>query len=383
MSIEEVKAAFRQRFGKAPRVFRSPGRINLIGDHTDYNLGFVFPAAIDRYVTLALAPNERDEFTVHALDLDERITAPLSIVESEASSHWSGYFKGVTSLMLQKNVALQGFDCVFSSNIPVGAGLSSSAAICAGFAFALNTLFEGGLTRADLVRLAQQTEHEFIGLQCGIMDQTASLFGKNGKAILLDCLSENHQYVPLELQNYQLVICDSKIKHELVSTGYNDRRKDCDEALDMLQKAGHEIENLRQVSSDLLNAQKEYLGKQRYKRVSFVLEENQRVLDAASCLEHGNVPLLGELMYASHEGLSVMYEVSCPEMDFLVAQTKGLAYVAGARMMGGGFGGCTLNLVARDFVPEFKALMTQAYKEAYDLAPELITVNTGEGSHEM
>lgn len=376
-NLSKVQAEFARLSENQPRIFRSPGRINLIGDHTDYNMGWVLPAAIDRYVTLAIAPNGKNHFKVKAIDLDESLEHSLEQNDPNAREHWSSYFIGVTALLQSEGVKINGFDCVFTSNIPLGAGLSSSAAICCCFAFALNELFDGNFSRAQLVIIAQQTEHQYVGLQCGTMDQTASLFGKKDHVLKIDCQSQKITYSKLKLQGYTFIICDSQVKHSLASSGYNDRKKECDIAADFFG-----VSSLRDITSQML-IESQGLNAIIRKRVEFVIAENQRVTDGSEFLEKGELKAFGQLIYNSHTGLSQMYEVSCEEMDYLVELTKKMPFVLGSRMMGGGFGGCTINLIKSVNTDEFKEKVSLAYTNRFNISPRMFEMNLSDGTAEV
>lgn len=376
-TITTLKTEFSKVSENQPRIFQSPGRINLIGDHTDYNMGWVLPAAIDRYVTMAIASNDKNHFSVKALDIDESLDHTLQQSDAQVKEHWSSYFIGVTALLQSQGVPISGFDCVFSSNIPLGAGLSSSAAICCCFAYALNELFNGGLSRTALVKLAQQTEHDYVGLQCGSMDQTASLFGKKDHILKIDCQSQTISYSKLKLPDYTFIICDSQVKHSLASSGYNDRKKECDLAVEFF-----EVSSLRDITSKML-LESTGLDPIVRKRVEFVLAENNRVITGSELLERGSFDAFGELIYASHAGLSRTFEVSCEEMDYLVELTYDMPYVLGSRMMGGGFGGCTINLVKSAHADEFKEKVTSAYTSKFGQTPRMFQMKVSNGTQEV
>ncbi|OEK05407.1 galactokinase [Roseivirga misakiensis] len=370
-----------QEFGKlsaaTPRYFRSPGRINVIGDHTDYNMGLVLPAAIDKYVTIAIAQNNDGLIRVKALDIDEEISIELSGSKSDPKEHWSSYFIGVCEILLEKGVQVTGVDCTFSSNIPIGAGLSSSAAICCCFAFGLNELFNGGLSRQELVLVAQQTEHEYVGLQCGTMDQSASLLGKKDQVLKIDCRSQEVSYASLALGDYSFIVCDSQVKHSLASSGYNNRKNDCIKAAESFG-----VKSVREISSAMLKEKKD-LNPIIRQRLNFVIEENDRVEKVSRLLEEGNLSEVGQLIYASHEGLKNQYEVSCQELDFLVDTTHQMPYILGARLMGGGFGGCTINLLETKQIAEFKSTISRRYEEAFGISPRFFDVNIVNGTEEL
>lgn len=379
----QILKAFSSLSEHEPRLFLSPGRINLMGDHTDYNEGWVLPAAINKNAYLAIRQNDDERCHVIALDIDSQYDFNLDSLDRNDSVDWPNYFIGVVALMKEAGVKVGGFDCVFSSDIPIGAGLSSSAALCACLAFALNDIFAGGLTRKQMVEIAQLVEHRFIGVQCGNMDQTASLFGKQGHVLQFDCRSFDITYAHLNTGDYEFVVCDSCVKHSLASSGYNDRKASCDEVVAYFQKIRPAVSSLRDLSFEELDQEKEGLGTLLYKRASYVLKENERVLKGSALLEQGDVKGFGELMYLSHQGMSNDYEVSCTELDFLVDLTKPLDFVLGARMMGGGFGGCSINLVHKAHLSRFHSLVSEAYQKEFGWPPKLLDLEIADGTREI
>lgn len=340
--LKEIRNRFEQSFSASPQLFRSPGRINLIGEHTDYNNGFVLPAAIDKNLFFAIAPNNSQTVNIEAYDINESISFQFGDVNSE--KEWVKYFIGVTTLLKDKGLKT-GFDCVFGGDIPLGAGLSSSAALTCGLAYSLNKVFSLGLNRKEIAFLAQKTEHEFIGVKCGIMDQFAVLFGKDNACIKLDCRNLDYEYIPLELGDYRIVLFDTGVKHSLASSAYNDRRSDCETGVAILKKENFVINSLRDVNPTFLNQQEKNLGEQVFQRCSYIVNEIKRTEDACEDLKNGKISSLGAKMYKTHYGLQHLYEVSCKELDFLVGLVAQNNNVIGARMMGGGFGGCTINLI--------------------------------------
>jgi galactokinase len=375
---DAVLQTFQQRFNKQPLLIRAPGRINLMGEHTDYNKGFVMPAAIDKAVTLAVSVSGTDTCEIAALDVNEH--RQFSVHDLHPSNDWATYIKGVVSGFTRLGFNPSGIQAVFSSSIPIGAGLSSSAALCSGFAFVINDLFSFGLDRLSLARIAQQSEHNFAGVKCGIMDQYASLFGKRDSVLLLDCQTATHTYFPLSLTDHSLLLIDTKVKHSLASSAYNERRHSCEEGVQQLQQRHPHIKSLRDVTADMLWAHKSLLSGETYQRCRFVVEEIARTQHAAQLLQQGNLPAFGACMYETHEGLSAHYEVSCAEADFLVdiARQNG---VTGARMMGGGFGGCTLNLLKSVMLPDLKKIMAEKYNAAFGVTPAFYDVRIEKGVH--
>ena len=366
-------------------VIASPGRINLIGEHTDYNNGFVFPAAIDRQITFSLRKNDSScDCRVYSADFDKWLYFDLDKIE-RSTEEWENFILGVVAEIQDLDTArqgvLKGFDCVIRSDLPVGAGLSSSAAMECGLAFGLNALFDLQLSRLDMAFLSQRAEHNFVGTQCGIMDQYASLMGQAGKALLLDCQSVTHEEVPVNLNPYQLVLINTRVSHNLASGEYNKRRKDCFDGVDLLnQKGGLRLKTLRDLTPGQLLQNRGILPKRIYRRCHFVIQENDRVLEARRALKKGDLIGFGRLLYASHEGLRHEYEVSCPELDFLVDFSRNRPEVLGSRMMGGGFGGCTLNLVLRDKRSEYLEEVSRAYAQRFGFDPEVISVDLASGT---
>lgn len=380
MDLKRIQDKFKALFFKDPLLVHSPGRINLIGEHTDYNDGFVLPAAIDKEIVLAVAKNDKGLCRLFSCDYQE--LAEFSLQELKPSEvSWANYVMGVVDQLQRAGYQLEGFDCVFGGDIPIGAGLSSSAALECAAGFALSQLFGLEVEQEQLIRFAQKAEHTFAGVQCGIMDQFASVMGKEKHAIRLDCRSLAFSYFPLNLGHYQFVLCDSQVKHSLAGSEYNTRRKECEVGVKIVQGKYPEVISLRDVSLPMLHAVKEQLDPVVWKRCSYVIEENERLLSACELLEKGDITGFGKKMYASHDGLSGKYEVSCRELDFLVDFTRENPFVVGSRMMGGGFGGCTLNLLEVEKKEVFKETISKAYKEQFSLALKtyevVITGGTG------
>lgn len=342
----------------------SPGRINLIGEHTDYNQGYVLPAAIDLGIHLNISlSGQTKQCTFYSEEMDRKYSISLECLP-ESGSGWENYLLGVLHELLALGAPLQGFDCRIRSTLPVGAGLSSSAALSCGLALGLNTLFGLGLDRLEMAALAQRVENRFAALQCGIMDPFASLMGRSGHFILLDCKSLEYDYIPAEMGAFELVLLDSGVTHELATSGYNQRRDECRQAVAWLANHFGNFESLRDLKPAQWKAVRNTMPEPLRNRCRHVLEENRRVMQAVRALQAGDMEGLGALLYASHQSLSEDYEVSCPELDFLVRRSRDIAGVAGARMMGGGFGGCSLNLVRRTAMPGFIETMRKAYKDA-------------------
>ncbi|MDE6178901.1 MAG: galactokinase, partial [Duncaniella sp.] len=339
---EKITKAFADRFGGEGTLYASAGRINLIGEHTDYNGGFVFPGAIDKVIMADIRPNGTDKINLYSLDLDDTSTFGLN-EEDAPSQQWARYIFGVCRETIKRGGTVKGFDAVFAGNVPLGAGLSSSAALESCFAFAVNNLFnDDKIEKFELARIGQSTEHNYCGVNCGIMDQFASVFGKKDHLMRLDCRSMEFEYFPFDIKGHKLVLVDSVVKHELVDSPYNKRRESCERVAAQLG-----IETLRDAGMADLEAIKDRISEEDYMRARFVIGEKQRVLDVCEALGKGDLKTVGERMYQTHEGLSKDYEVSCEELDFLndIAREEG---VTGSRIMGGGFGGCTINLVSDD-----------------------------------
>lgn len=360
-----IVQSFQNKFGQAPTLLvRAPGRINLIGEHTDYNKGFVLPAAIDRAIWIAIVPRADNQLHFFAHDLNENFDGDLKNLE-RSSLGWPNYLLGCFSELIKEGYDIQGADLVFGGDIPLGAGLSSSAAIESGLLFALNEHYHLGIQRPDLARLAQNAENNFVGMKCGIMDMYASLLGKKGFALKLDCRTLECEYIPLNAGNTAIVLCDTGVKHQLVNSEYNTRRLECEAGVQQLHAVYPSVQSLRDVTLEMLGAQKDQLPETVYKRCRFVVEENQRVEKACLLLKENGLSAIGSLLYASHEGLRQQYEVSGAELDFLVDHTPDSLSFFGARMIGGGFGGCTLNLMDQNAVPGFKNNISKKYHATF------------------
>lgn len=376
----DLALKFKEIYGQEPLITRSPGRINLIGEHTDYNGGLVMPAAIGQEICLGIAKNGGTDIRLSSLDLQQSIKVPFHEVKPQSEATWANFILGVVHELQLRGVQLAGFDCAFKGDIPLGAGLSSSAALECATAFALNTLFDLDLDRLTMVQIAQKAENNFVGVQCGMMDQFASMFGKSGQVIQLDCRSLAYTYAPLNLQGYKIILLDSQVKHSLADTEYNTRRQECEAGVNFLAKFYPEIKNLRDVNLSMLEKHQSEMDPVIYKRCQFVVLENKRVEATAEALRAGDLHQVGKLLYASHEGLQNDYEVSCPELDFLVEKSKAYDFVLGARMMGGGFGGCTINLVAEDEAESWSKQMLEAYQSELDLALKVYPCHISQGT---
>lgn len=380
MVNDSVSINFFHHFDTNPTlIIQSPGRINLIGEHTDYNNGFVLPAAINLGISLAIAPNDSSTCNIYSTDYKETFSFTLDQMEPNKEQPWANYIMGVVNEFQKAGKKLSGFDCAFGGDIPIGSGLSSSAALECGMGFALDQLFGLELERWDLIKMAQKAEHNFAGVQCGIMDQFAVVQGKKDHFIRLDCNSLDFEYFPFKDSQFSIVLCNSMVKHALVDSEYNKRRQECESGVKVLQHQWPTVNSLRDASLEQLEQVKSELDPIVYNRCRYVMEENERVLQAGNDLHHNDLPSVGEKLYKSHEGLSKLYEVSCPELDFLVEYTKNISQVLGSRMMGGGFGGCTINLVENSFVDKFEGMMRSAYKDKFDLDLEIYRVSIEDG----
>ena len=372
---ERIKAEFAQRFGEGGTMYASAGRINLIGEHTDYNGGFVFPGAIDKCIAAQIKENGTDKVRVFSIDIDDY--AEFGLNEEDApKAQWARYIFGVCRETIKRGGEVKGFDAVFAGNVPLGAGLSSSAALESCFAFAMNDMYnDNKIDKFELARIGQSTEHNYCGVNCGIMDQFASVFGKKNCLMRLDCRSMEFQYFPFEPKGYKLVLVDSVVKHELVDSPYNKRRESCER---VAAKLG--IETLRDAEMEDLERIKAEISEEDYMRAKYVIGEKQRVLDVCAALEAGDYNTVGERMYQTHEGMSKLYEVSCEELDFLndVAKECG---VTGSRIMGGGFGGCTINLVKDELYDNFIATAKAKFNEKYGHEPKVYDVIISDGAH--
>lgn len=369
MLAATVEAAFRRHYSATPLLVRAPGRVNLIGEHTDYNNGFVLPAAIDKEICFAVALNDQLEARLYSVDQDEHYLLDLQQVQP-GKTQWANYLKGVIAGFQQRGITVPGFDCAFGGNVPIGAGLSSSAAVECGLAFALNELLDAGFSRMELALIGQQAEHQFAGVRSGLMDQFASLFGKAGHVVRLDCRSLDYEYFPFDTATCRIVLCNSGVKHSLASSEYNTRRQECEKGVQILQQYYPEIESLRDATLVQLEQHREELGDVVYRRCTYVVRENQRVEAACQHLIQGDLAAFGQEMYASHAGLRDDYEVSCRELDVLVEIARETPGVLGSRMMGGGFGGCTINLVPAELVDSFCQRATAEYQRRLGLQLE-------------
>ncbi|GAB3173639.1 galactokinase [Telluribacter humicola] len=379
-NADRVSNKFIELFGETPRLFRSPGRINLIGEHTDYNQGFVLPASLDKAVFFAITPRKDNRVILHAVDLDETYEFTLDDL-SKPEQTWAYYQLAVVDQLHKNGYSIGGFQTAFGGDIPLGAGMSSSAALECCLMFALNELFGLGLDRMEIVKLAQKSENQYVGVQSGIMDQFASVFGKEESVIRLDCRSLDYEYFPFPMNEYLLVLCDTNVKHSLASSEYNTRRKECEAGVAIFQKYHPDVQSLRDATPAMVEQHREELGDVIYRRCKYVTEEIVRVQEACELLLQGDLASFGAKMYETHDGLQHEYEVSCEELDFLVDQTRSNPEVLGARMMGGGFGGCTINLIKNTAIEAFEQQMKEAYQQAFsrDLPCYRVRIMDGTG----
>ena len=378
---EQTRSLFLQRFSKEPALYFSPGRINLLGEHVDYNDGFVLPAAIDKGVYYAIAANGTSDCNFFSIDFNEAYSTPHSSLT--AAGEWKNYVLSVVNQFVKAGKQIHGFDCVLAGDIPRGSGMSSSAAVEGGLAFALNELFDAGYNRKELALLCQRAEHDFPNVKCGIMDQFANMHGKKDAVILLDCQSLEHQHFPLQLDGYSIVLINTKVHHSLASSAYNRRRQECEEGL-LLMRSDSAVRSFRDVTKweDLI-AYEPTMGEEVFNRCLFVVQEIARTQEAAKLLQQHDLKGFGKLMFQTHEGLSKLYEVSCTELDFLVDLAKANNNVLGARMMGGGFGGCTINIIANNAVHLFIDETLVAYKEKFGIDAEAYVVQTSDGTSKI
>ncbi|MGL4410766.1 MAG: galactokinase [Bacteroidales bacterium] len=378
---QSVRAAFAKHFSTEGILFFSPGRINLIGEHTDYNGGFVLPGAVDKGMLAEIKLNNSEIVRAYSVDLNEYAEFGLN-ENDQPSQGWAKYIFGVCREIIKRGGKIGGFDTTFAGDVPLGAGMSSSAALESTYAFALNNLFNLAIDKFELAKIGQATEHNYVGVKCGIMDQFASVFGKEGHLIRLDCRSLEYQYVPFDPQGYKLVLVDSVVKHELASSAYNKRRESCERVVAEIAKKHPHVHFLRDATLEMLAEVKEQITVEDHMRAEYVIEEVRRLLDACEALEQGDYEKVGSLMFETHHGMSKLYEVSCEELDFLNDLAKECG-VTGSRVMGGGFGGCTINLVKEELVDAFIAKAKVEFKAKYGKDCKVYPVNIGAGSRKL
>jgi galactokinase len=359
---ENIRSAFIKRFNRNPLLVASPGRINLIGEHTDYNDGYVFPAAIDKYIIGAFSKSDDDYSHICAMDMNEETIVDMNNLKRQDSGSWENYVLGVIDELNKRGSKPGNFNMVFAGDIPLGAGLSSSAALENCVVFGLNKLFDLGLKKEEMIQISMQAEHNFAGVKCGIMDQFASMNGVEGHAIFLDCRNLSYSQIPIQADDYQLILINTNVKHKLADSAYNKRKEECNEGLAIIQNDFPEVNSLRDVDLQNLNRIKDKMPETVYKRCHYVIEENARVVESKSAIEEKDWKKFGELLFSSHDGLKNLYEVSCTELDFLVDKAKENPAVIGSRMMGGGFGGCTINII---YNSDAEALISNIKKDYF------------------
>lgn len=371
--------SFESNFSRIPLIAFAPGRINLIGEHTDYQEGFVFPAAVDFGIYVGIQKNDLTYCRLYSMDFDQEYSFELDYF-SPKNGHWATYVMGMCALMKQSGYKLEGFDLVIGGNIPVGSGLSSSAALSVAIGTAISGLFKFEIPKKNIALYAQKSEHLYAGVKCGIMDPYASAFGAEGKALLLDCRSNTHQEISVDFKDFSLILVNSKVKHSLADSAYNKRREACEESVRILQSHFPEIQTLRDIPESELEKVQSILPETLFPKAKHVITECKRVLNAAKSLSLGDLTAFGNQLNASHQSLSKDYEVSCKELDFLAEKAQSLEEVLGSRMMGGGFGGCTINLVKTSFLGSFESILRESYREKFQKESDFIPVKLSKGA---
>ncbi|MBA2499271.1 MAG: galactokinase [Chitinophagaceae bacterium] len=380
--IVQLKKKFTALFNTEPLVFQSPGRVNIIGEHTDYNKGFVLPAAIDKASYVAISKREDEQVILYSSLFNKQVACDLNNIKPMQEG-WPNYILGVVNELRKSTPKLTGFNLVLDGDVPMGAGLSSSASVECAVAFGLNHLFELNLSPIEMALVSQKAEHNFAGVMCGIMDQFASVFGKKDHAIQLDCRSMAYDYIPLDLKGYKILLLNTNVEHALASTEYNIRRQQCEQGVEIVRNHQENVESLRDVTMQMLDSYVKEWDDEVYTKCKYVVEENDRLLAAVHALQNGDLVTLGKKMFASHDGLSNMYKVSCPELDYLVEYVRSNSAVAGARMMGGGFGGCTINLVKEESIEELLAIICTDYQKNMGRDLSFYIAETANGSSEV
>jgi galactokinase len=381
-NISKLKEKFQSLFNAEPLLVRSPGRVNIIGEHTDYNEGFVLPAAIDKAIYIAIGKRDDEVISLYAQDYQQSHEIIISSIQP-TDKHWPNYILGIVDQLQKKGYGISGFNLVIDGDVPLGAGLSSSAAVECATVFALNDLFGLGIEKIEMVKMAQLAEQTFAKVMVGIMDQFASMFGKKGHAIKLDCRSLEYEYVPLVLKGIKILLLNTNVKHSLASSEYNTRRAQCEEGVALVKEKHPEVNSLRDVTMEMLQTLVAPKDQIIFKRCKYVVEENIRLLEGCEDLKKGNIDALGKKMFLTHEGLSKEYEVSCKELDFLVDHVKNNPAVLGARMMGGGFGGCTINLVKEEAIDGLVKKISKDYQQAMNLELSAYIAGIEDGSSVM
>ena len=378
---EKIHSKFLSQYREGGVFYAAAGRINLIGEHTDYNGGYVFPGAIDKGIMAEIKPNGTDKVRLYSLDYDASVVFGLEEADKPAEA-WACYIFGVCRETIKRGGKVAGFDAAFAGDVPLGAGLSSSAALESCFAFAINDLNHNGFDLFELARIGQSTEHNYCGVKCGIMDQFASCFGKKGQLIRLNCKTLEHQYFPFNPEGYKLVLLDTCVKHELASSAYNFRRQSCERAAAAIKENHPEVDFLSDCKRVWLDEVRDKISEEDFIRAEYVIGEVQRVLDVCDALERGDYETVGEMMYQTHFGLSRLYEVSCPELDFLAKLARKME-VTGSRVMGGGFGGCTINLVKDSLYDSFIAAAKEQYKAQFGIDLKVYDVVISDGARKL
>jgi galactokinase len=377
---QNTTAFFEKTFGNTPqKIVLSPGRINIIGEHIDYNDGYVLPAAIDKVICFAFEKTNAPTSTIVAIDLDESVTIDFINDQKLSDTIWTNYFRGVLQQLQNKGLVIGNFNCVFSSTIPVGSGLSSSAALECGFLFGLNELFHLDIKPVDIALMGQSAEH-WVGINCGIMDQFSSVMGKTNQVIKIDCRTLEYEYHKADFSDYSLVLFDSNVKHSLFSSAYNQRREECEQGLAILSSHFPEVKSFREATEVQLLSIKDTMTEDVFKRSHYVIKEIKRVTLACEALDRGDIVTLGQLLFETHEGLSKEYEVSCAELDMIVDTLKKEPAVVGSRVMGGGFGGCTINLIKKGQEEAIKKKLAQLYQETFGIELKIYEVTIGNGT---
>ncbi|MFT7197711.1 MAG: galactokinase [Marinoscillum sp.] len=380
--VSAVKASFAKNFGEMPLLVRAPGRINVIGEHTDYNMGFVLPAAVGQGTYFAMAKsNDKEACSLISLDLNDRYDFKLSEMAPLGQDSWQNYILGVVAEIQKAGGKLEGFNLVFSGDVPRGSGMSSSAALECGTCLGLNELFGLGFDKVSMVKMSQKAEHNYAGVMCGIMDQFASMMGKQDQVLLLDCKTLEYHHFPMVLENTTLMLCNSNVSHSLASSEYNTRRLQCNEGVSAIQKKYEGVESLRDVNMDQLNNCKSELSEVIYKRCKYVIEESERVHAIIAALKKGDIKQVGEILKVAQLAMAYEYEVTCPEIDFMADFANQRSDVLGARMMGGGFGGCTLNLIEKGKEKTFVAELDAAYKAKFNKNITPVEIVISDGAH--
>lgn len=379
--LEDVCERFKALYGSDPLLVKAPGRVNLIGEHTDYNQGLVLPAAVTLYVYMAIQARDDDRIELFSEDIGEAYDTGLADLQP-SGRHWPDYVLGVADQMRKEGRPVRGFNLVFGGNIPMGAGLSSSAAVECATAFALNRLFGLGYAPMELARLAQRAENQFVGLNCGLMDPFASVFGRAGHLVRLDCESLDYAYIPFDAPDVRIVLFDTQVKHSLASSAYNRRREECEEGVRLIAAHQPDVQSLRHATLAQLERYVRPVDETVYRRCAYVVQEIARLQEGVEDLYRGDLAAFGQKMLATHRGLQHDYEVSCAELDFLVDAVEGREGVLGARMMGGGFGGCTINLVSVEEVDGLRARLEPAYQARFGKALKTYVAEIGDGASE-